>query len=228
MVENDPISRRNLFLRSFGIRRREDERAPEKTSHDRVPDRAPEDVFPEPAAVEDATPEKILKRITAEPAYRLILHRLLAFCSEPKSVQEIQDEMMYYPEMRTAAHTPKMLLKWMIEAGAIVRHSDGSQETTLWQTTEAGLDAIAANDPAERLRRLLEEEPAYVDIFKKILEFCSIERSMPEIEYLLIAHPRLQSPKVYPSYLVDRLEFAGAIEWIGKWRVTETGKGILL
>ena len=224
MAQSNPISRRNLFLRSFGVRKQEDERAPGKTSHAH----APEDVFHEPAAAEDVTPEKILKRITAEPAYRLILPRLLAFCSEPKSVQEIHEELMYFPEMRTAAHNPKMLLKWMIEAGAIARYSKEGAETALWFTTEAGLDAIAANNPAERLRRLLEDEPAYVDIYKKILDFCSMERSMPEIEYLLIAHPGLQNPKVYPSYLVDRLEFAGAIEWTGKWRVTETGKEILL
>ena len=225
MALNDTISRRNLFLRSFGVRKREDERAPKETS----PGHAIEDFFPDPSAVEDVTPEKILKRIDAEPAYRLVLPRLLAFCSEPRSAQEIHDELMYFPEMRTAAHDPKMLLKWMVEAGAITRRSmEEGTETALWLTTEAGLDAIAANDPGERLRRLLEDEPAYVDIYKKILEFCSVERSMPEIEYLLIAHPGLQSPRVYPSYMVDRLEFAGAIEWAGKWRVTETGKGILL
>jgi len=225
MAKNNPISRRKLFLRSFGVRMPENERAPEKASHAQEP----EDIFSEPSAAEDATPEKILKRIDAEPAYRLILPRLLAFCLEPKSVQQIHEELMYFPEMRNAAHTPIMLLKWMIEAGAITRRSmEEGTETALWLTTEAGLDAIAANDPGERLRRLLEDEPAYVDIYKKILEFCSVERSMPEIEYLLIAHPGLQSPRVYPSYMVDRLEFAGAIEWAGKWRVTETGKEILL
>ena len=42
-----------------------------------------------------------------------------------------------------------------------------------------------------------------------------------------IARPGLQNPRVYPSYLVDRLEFAGVMKWVGKWRVTETGKEIL-
>ena len=221
MAQGDPISRRNLFRRSLGLR------TPENKGESNKPPAEPEadDVPLKTAAPEGGvTPEKILKRINAEPAYRLILQRLIAFCSEPRSSREIYDELLYYPEMRTAAHTPKMLLKWMVEAGAIAGHAGEGRETALWLTTEAGMEAVAGHDPAERLRRLLEEEPAYADIYRKILEFCSEEHSLPDIEYLLYAHPALQNPKIYPSYLVDRLEFAGALEWTGKWRATETGK----
>jgi len=220
MPQNNIFSRRNLFRRSIGIRTLEDEVAPEKSSVESVRD----DDFPMPPVGEDATPEKILKRIDAEPLYRLILQRLLAFCSEPRSTQEIYDELMYYPEMRKAAFTPKMLLSWMIEAGAIVRYNEKDTKTALWATTETGIEAIAGRDPAERLRRLMDEESVYADVYRMILEFCSVERSLSDIEYLLLAHPALQRPKVYPSYLVDRLEFAGALEWTGKWLTTETGK----
>ena len=79
-------------------------------------------------------------------------------------------------------------------------------------------------DPAERLRRLLGDEPAYADVYGMILKFCAEERSISEIECLLRANPALENPKIYPSYLIDRLEFAGALKWTGKWRVTETGK----
>ena len=222
MVRNNPISRRNLFGRWFGVKTLEDEGATKKTSAEPVPD----DAFPDPPAGEDVAPEKILKRIDAEPAYRLVLQRLLAFCYEPRSSQEIHDELMYYYEMRNAAHTPKMLLGWMIEVGAVARHTGENADFAQWVTTEAGIDAIAGRDPAERLRRLMEEEPTYSDVFKMILEFCSEERSLSEIEYLLLPHPALKAPHVYPSYLVDRLEFAGALEWTGKWLTTETGKAI--
>ncbi|MCL2877861.1 MAG: hypothetical protein FWF13_03680 [Acidobacteria bacterium] len=223
MAQGNPISRRNLFRRSFGIRTQKDEGGP-KEPH---PSPETEAVLPDPVAAENAAPEKILKRIDAEPAYRLVLQRLLAFCSEPRSSREIYDELLYYPGMRTAAHTPKMLFAWMVEVGAIAGYTEEGSETALWLTTEAGMEAVAGRDPAERLRRLLEEEPAYVDIYRMILEFCTVERSISEIEYLLRANPALANPKVYPSYLVDRLEFAGALEWTGKWRATETGKEIL-
>ena len=220
MVKSDPISRRNLFLRSLGIR------TPKNKSVSKYPPSkpVPDEILPESLAMEDVTPEKIRERIDAEPAYRLILQRLLAFCSEPKSSREIHDELMYYPEIRMASHTPKMLLTWMIEAGAIARHTDESSEASLWVITEAGIEAVAGRDPAERLRRLLEDEPAYADVYRMVLKFCSEEQSLSDIEYLLRAHPALQSPKVYPSYLIDRLEFAGALEWTGKWRATETEK----
>ncbi|MDR0309983.1 MAG: hypothetical protein LBJ21_00190 [Acidobacteriota bacterium] len=224
MTRNGQISRRNLFRRSLGIRTPENDGEP-KGQPDGF---EPIEILPEPVAVQDATPEKILKRINAEPAYRLVLPRLLAFCFEPRSAGEIHEELMCFSVMRTAAHTPKMLLAWMIETGAVARYmeedSEKGSKDARWLTTEAGIEAIAGRDPAERLRRLLDEEPEYSDIYRMILEFCSCERSISEIEYLLRAHPALENPKVYPSYLVDRLEFTGALEWTGKWRAAETGK----
>jgi len=140
MTKCSPISRRNLFRRSFGLRTREDEDEPKEPLQSTAPH---EDIIPDPTVVKDTAPQKV---------------------------------------------------------------------------------EITVNDPAERLRRLLEEEPGYVDIYRMVLEYCLEEHSMPEIEYLLRAHPALTNPKVYPSYLVDRLEFVGALEWTGKWRTTETGR----
>ncbi|MDR0842551.1 MAG: hypothetical protein LBP68_03925 [Acidobacteriota bacterium] len=172
------------------------------------------------ASGEPVSPERIQKRIAAEPVYRLLLPRLLAFCAEPRSGKEIRDAMQDLPEMRTALHTPEMLLTWMVEVGAIAGHKRDTA-ATLWQTTEAGMAAIAGDDPAERLRRLLEEEAVYGDIYRRVLEFCTDGRTLSEIEALLRAHPALENPKVFPAYLVDRLEFAGALEWTGdKWQTT--------
>lgn len=88
-------------------------------------------------------------------------------------------------------------------------------------------DAAEVNDPAERLKWLFEEEPGYVDVYRMVLEYCFEERAMPEIEYLLRAHPALTNPKVYPSYLVDRLKLAGALKWAGKWRTAEAIKNMI-
>jgi len=217
MASNEQISRRNLFRRSLGIKTPE----PENKGGYRETGLAATEILSEPVTGEDATPEKILKRINAEPAYRLILPRLLAFCFESRSTDEIHEELMCFPGIRTAAHTPKMLLAWMVEVGAVAGHIEENSKVTRWLTTEAGLEAIAGRDPAERLRRLFEEEPAFVDIYRMILEFCGKERSMPEIEYLLCAHPALANSNVYPSYLVDRLECTGALEWTGKWSTTK-------
>ena len=223
MTQSNHISRRNLIRNSLGgFKTLYNECESKEPSYSPADD----EVSPETVANEVVTPETIMKKIDSDYVYRLILQRLLAFCSEPKSSNEIHEELMYFPDMRQkGAHTPETLLTWMIDAGAVAEHMEEGAETKRWLTTEAGMEAIAAHDPSERLRRLLEEEPGYVDIYRMILEFCSEERSLDEIERILIAHPGLKSPQVYPSYLVERLEFAGALEWTGGvWHITETGK----
>jgi hypothetical protein len=74
---------------------------------------------------------------------------------------------------------------------------------------------------------LLSEDSVYKDIYKQILEFCVAARSISEIEDLLRAHPALEVPKVYPNYLIDRLEDAGGLEWTGNWLTTEAGRLLL-
>ena len=45
-----------------------------------------------------------------------------------------------------------------------------------------------------------------------------------EIEALVQNDPVLAALKVYPSFLIEGLEAAGGLEWVGKWRTTEAGK----
>ena len=102
-----------------------------------------------------------------------------------------------------------------------------SESSTAQRAAPEKTEATAADDPAERLRRLLEQDPDYADVYRTVLGFCFEERSISEIEHLLRENPALENPKVYPSYLIDRLEFAGALEWTGKWLTTLTGKELL-
>ena len=228
MDRDATISRRNLLRKSLGLQTLEEKHE----SKDPSQSPAVDCVSAEPALRKDVTPETILKTINSEYVYRLILQRLLAFCCEPKSFREIHKDLMYYPEIyhNRATHTPESLMTWMIEIGAIVGYTEECLEEELWVTTEAGMEAIAVNDPAERLKRLLEEEPAYDEIYRIILKFCLTEHSVDDIEDLLRVHPGLRNPKVYPSHLVERLEFAGALEWTDheKLITTETGKKPLL
>lgn len=168
----------------------------------------------------------ISDRIAAEPACRQVLHRLLEFCCVPRSRSDICDWMRGLPEMRSALQEPEVLLAWMIQAGALALHGgDASREC--WQTTEAGRTAVEINDPGRRLQALLTAEPAYEGIYRQVLQFCTTARSVADIEGLLRANPVLENPKVYPSYLVDRLESAGGIAWNGNWETTGAGKHFL-
>jgi len=74
---------------------------------------------------------------------------------------------------------------------------------------------------------MLAEEPRYREVYDRLLEYCVEPRTRAEIEALLQNHPALESPKIYPGYLIDRLESAGGLEWTGKWRTTLAGKGVI-
>jgi len=221
-MAGNQFSRRDIFLRSIFSRSAREESSPKEPAYAPQPDEMP--TVP-PSA------ERILERIAAEPAYRLILPKLLEFCVAPRSGQEIHDKMLHFPEMRIALHTPEILLTWMVQSGAIAarqEHPDEENTAKQWQTTEAGMEALACSDPIERMNRLWEQYPDYTEIFRKVLDFCVSGRALPEIEYLLRIQPELENPKVYPSYLIDRLEFSGGLEWNGKWQTTEAGKTFLL
>lgn len=71
------------------------------------------------------------------------------------------------------------------------------------------------------------DEPAYVNSYRQLLEFCITVKSRLEIEGLLWANPVLEHPKAYLAYFIDRLETAGGMEWTGSWMTTEDGVHIL-
>jgi hypothetical protein len=213
MVSGEPISRRAWFRRSLGARLQREEQPKES-----FPEVTAEAITPGPASA-----EQVLHRIAAEPAYRLILPQLLEFCITPHTASEIRDWLLCFPEMHATFHPPELLLQWMVQSGGIAQ-SDENSKLELWYTTEAGREALDRSSPADRLRRLLIEEPNYKEIYQQLLEFCMAAKSTSDIEDLLRANPVLEIPKVYPNYLIDRLETAGGLEWTGQWLTTEAGK----
>jgi hypothetical protein len=168
--------------------------------------------------------KKILERVSAEPAYRLVLYKILKFCATPRSAAEVEDEIRSFPEMKTAIHSPNVLLRWLEKVGGVERVAVGEEER--WQTTEAGKKVVETQAPRMRLRELISQEPVYSDVYTQVLRFCEIPKTRTEIEELLQGNPVLENPKVYPTFFIQGLEAAGGLEWNGKWRTTEAGKGV--
>jgi hypothetical protein len=69
--------------------------------------------------------------------------------------------------------------------------------------------------------------PQYADSYYRMLVFCLVARSRPEIEKHFEGDPALVTPKVYPEALIGDLEEVGALEWTGKWRTTDLAKEYL-
>ena len=172
------------------------------------------------------TEKKILDRITRERPYRPVFYKTLKFCETPRSTSEVEEEVLSFPEMKSAIHSPNILLGWLEEVGGIERVV--LEEEERWQTTEAGKKVAEVEAPGKRLLELLSKEPVYSDIYMQVLRFCQTPRTRTEIEELLQGNPVMEKPKVYPTFFIAGLEGAGGLEWVDKhWRTTEAGKGVL-
>jgi len=170
--------------------------------------------------------KKILDRISSEPGYGLVFYKVLRFCETPRSTVEVEEEVLSFPEMKTAIHSPNILLGWLEEVGGIERVVVEEEER--WQTTDAGKKAAEVEAPEKRLLELLSKEPVYSDIYMQVLIFCQTPRKRTEIEEMLEGNPVMEKPKVYPGFFITGLEEAGGLEWVNKhWRTTEVGKGVL-
>ncbi|MDR1185254.1 MAG: hypothetical protein LBK67_10745 [Coriobacteriales bacterium] len=102
--------------------------------------------------------------------------------------------------------------------------TDGKQ--VFWLITDDGRAYLEADNPHDRLTRLIAEEQRYQTIYKRVLEFCDNEagRSVDELAALVDNDPLVQTPRKYFSYFVKKLEDCGALLWAKTWHTTEEGR----
>ena len=169
--------------------------------------------------------KEILDLISSEHSYRLVFYKTLKFCETPRLASEVEEEVLSFPEMKTAFHSPTILLGWLEEAGGIERVVIEEQEG--WQTTEAGKKLDEMKAPEKRLLELIAKEPAYSEVYTQVLKFCQTPRTRAEIEELLEGDPALEEPGVVPGFFVQSLEEARGLEWVNnRWQTTEVAKAL--
>ena len=94
-----------------------------------------------------------------------------------------------------------------------------------WRTTEDGLAAARADDPASRIEALFEGDSLYLPIYKCILNLAAREGGVktPALGAAINNLELVQHPRLFVTHFVERLEKAGAIEWTGSWTITDEG-----
>ena len=167
--------------------------------------------------------KKILQRISAEPADKIILHKVLAFCETARSYSQIWHEIRSFPEMKVALQPPQVLVKWLVQFGGIEQIVAEDQEPT-WRTTPAGRNVVRIEKPGNWLEQLLAREPIYNEIYVQVLQSCVAPKTKGEIESLLRGNRVVDNFKVYASFFIEGLERAGGLEWDKKWRTTQAGR----
>lgn len=91
------------------------------------------------------------------------------------------------------------------------------------------LSVVAADDPCGVFASFLADNMVYAPIFERILVACDEEGGCVKkrIDALVDTDPLCQNPRRFSGYFVDKLEEAGAIEFLNGWHTTDTGRAML-
>lgn len=174
----------------------------------------------------ESVTNKVLQRMAAEPANKIVLYKILEYCITAHSDSDVERTILSFPEMKTAVHSPELLLTWLENAGGI-EHLTGDNGEIVWFTTPAGRNVVESDSFSNRLIRLFAQETIYQSIYLQIFQACLSPKSRKEIESMMEHNPILKESNVYPSYFIEKLEEAGGLQWDEKWQITSAGKDFL-
>lgn len=180
------------------------------------------------------------QRLAREPQYRLALYRLLGFCEQQRTLEEIEAEVAGYPEMAASPYSARTVLGWLVEPDAVTclnadeaegapAQEDGEGgHPYLFEISPVGAQVLENRRSSRPLDKLVDEYPCYAEAFERVLAACAKPLSRQEIEALFKGDPILEEPKkVYPNFFLDKLEAAGGIVFDGGWLTTGEGAAFL-
>ena len=95
--------------------------------------------------------------------------------------------------------------------------------------TQAGVDAVQARTGMEHMQQLLDEEPQYLPVYKRILTMCNTAggRLVQEINAVIDPDPLCAEPRRFSTYFLRKLEVVGAVKFQDAWCTTDYGKRAL-
>ena len=183
------------------------------------------------------------------PTRKRVLDGILAFLNTPRSAEELSEEVERLQEYSKSVYTAANYSSILEQAGAIQkctgdgRPIDGTLSPQIvtvdgaeyykplgfhnvhWVVTETGACAASSHNPLDRIQKLFDTNPGYLEVYKALLQACEVGGSISTetIRTLLDGHPALENPKHYTPFFIDQLDAAEAIVWRGSWRLTEAG-----
>lgn len=209
--------------------------------------------------VDDVTFSRQVARLTEAVArqslHREILYKVLTFCQESRTLQEIEQEIATYAAFKHAANSQYHFISVLEQAGGLERfelddegevvtadRKEGLTEDEVddlvasyaFMTTPVGMAVVEQHTPRARIIELMDLVPERKDAYIELLEFCADEpRTYNEVSQLFKGRDVLVrmvdgEPQVMqPSVFIDKLEAAAGIEWRDGWVLTEEGRSFL-
>ncbi len=210
-----------------------------------LPAPAPEKVDDRPAS------ERIAELFREMKPRRRVLLGILAYLETPQSADDLRDTVDELQKNDFSVFTSANYSTLLSRAGAIAKvdetgnpYAPGEKRQpeivvvdgieylkpadpapVFWSITPDGQAALDADRPLDRLAALFDENEKYLVIYKRILEFCSIDggRKTPEIDAIVNDDSLVQKPRLYGPHFTDQLEQCDALRWTGAWVTTDVG-----
>ena len=204
-----------------------------------------------PPVVPLSPAERIEKLLAGIPGQQFRLLHAVAFCTEPKTMDEaVADLDAAYPTT-TSVYSSAQVVQLLERDGALERIVDESAEDAAgatvpaedegdfisvtpaapcrYRATRAGLDAIAAHVNESLVVEKIVEDERYLPIFQRVLEMTAREGGCPtkELDQAVDGDPLCQEPRRFCGFFRGKLEETGAIEWRDAWTITDLGRSVL-
>lgn len=204
------------------------------------------------AADERSAEERTADLIKAMAPRRKVLLGILAYCEEPQLVDDVNAKVDELQAHNFSVYTAADLTSLLERAGALEHVTDegGSLEDveeqepevvevdgveylevkqsapTRWVTTAAGMAAVEADRPLDRLNDLFAQDEQYLPIYKRVLTLCAADggTTIKALGDAVDSDPLVQKPRLYVAHFVDKLEKCDAVEWVDSWVTTEVGQ----
>lgn len=98
-----------------------------------------------------------------------------------------------------------------------------------FMATQAGLEAVEARTGMEHMQELLDAEPQYIPVYKRVLTMCSAPegRLVQEINAVIDPDPICKEPRRFSTYFLRKLEMIGAVRFVDTWQTTSYGSKAL-
>lgn len=109
----------------------------------------------------------------------------------------------------------------------------GLVEKRTLRVTETGAAVVRLLDPVKRVTSYATSRPERASLYRKLLEFCLVPRTLEEIKGLLDGDPALEPTEhsgqqaLHASYFIDRMNESGGLQWDGGWVTTSAGRSYL-
>lgn len=178
---------------------------------------------------------------------RKILLAIIDYCRTDRYSDDIDGMLHPLMSNRKSVYTPE-ILRDLLERNGALEYTESEEDPIpeedmvdedgnlvvvempegTWKSTPEAIHYLDGQNPKKEALEAIEKHSKYRRIYREILQFCAESpRTAQEIDEHVNDDPLLQEPRRFSGYFVGHLEDTDAMEWIGKWTTTETGKAVL-